>query len=86
MTINELKAILQKEKVDAGDYDILAKRYLKNYDGFIIDKADSGAFRLYYVERAQYDLLLETASEDEICAAFLRTMSESYPILLKYSS
>ena len=48
MNISRLKAILEKEKIDPIDYDILGKGYVGGYDGFIINKADNGDFRLYY--------------------------------------
>ena len=47
MNISRLKAILEKEKIDPIDYDILGKGYVGGYDGFIINKADNGDFRLY---------------------------------------
>ena len=51
MNIKELKGILDKEEVWEGAYDILDKNFVPSYDGFIINKADNGDFRLYYVER-----------------------------------
>ena len=84
MNISRLKAILEKEKIDPIDYDILGKGYVSGYDGFIINKADNGDFRLYYVERGQRDLLLQTDSEEQVCIEFLRVMGRDDKNLLKY--
>ena len=84
MNISRLKAILEKEKIDPIDYDILDKGYVGGYDGFIINKADNGDFRLYYMERGQRDLLLQTDSEEQVCIEFLRVMGRDDKNLLKY--
>lgn len=84
MNISRLKAILEKEKIDPIDYDILGKGYVSGYDGFIINKADNGDFRLYYMERGQRDLLLQTDSEEQVCIEFLRVMGRDDKNLLKY--
>ena len=84
MNISRLKAILEKEKIDPIDYDILGKGYVCGYDGFIINKADNGDFRLYYMERGQRDLLLQTDSEEQVCIEFLRVMGRDDKNLLKY--
>ena len=84
MNISRLKAILEKEKIDPIDYDILGKGYAGGYDGFIINKADNGDFRLYYMERGQRDLLLQTDSEEQVCIEFLRVMGRDDKNLLKY--
>ena len=84
MNISRLKAILEKEKIDPIDYDILGKGYVGGYDGFIINKADNGDFRLYYMERGQRDLLLQTDSEEQVCIEFLRVMGRGDKNLLKY--
>lgn len=51
MNISELRAILEKEKINPHEYDILDKNFITSWDGFIINKVDNGDFRLYYVER-----------------------------------
>ena len=84
MNISRLKAILEKEKIDPIDYDILGKGYVGGYDGFIINKVDNGDFRLYYMERGQRDLLLQTDSEEQVCIEFLRVMGRDDKNLLKY--
>ena len=84
MNISRLKAILGKEKSDPIDYDILGKGYVGGYDGFIINKAANGDFRLYYMERGQRDLLLQTDSEEQVCIEFLRVMGRDDKNLLKY--
>lgn len=84
MNISRLKAILEKEKIDPIDYDILDKGYVGGYDGFIINKAANGDFRLYYMERGQRDLLLQTDSEEQVCIEFLRVMGRDDKNLLKY--
>ena len=84
MNISRLKAILEKEKIDPIDYDILGKGYVSGYDGFIINKAANGDFRLYYMERGQRDLLLQTDSEEQVCIEFLRVMGRDDKNLLKY--
>lgn len=84
MNIKKLKEILKKEKIDPIDYDILGKGYVGGYDGFIINKADNGDFRLYYMERGQRDLLLQTDSEEQVCIEFLRVMGRDDKNLLKY--
>lgn len=84
MNISRLKAILEKEKIDPIDYDILGKGYVGGYDGFIISKADNGDFRLYYMERGQRDVLLQTDSEEQVCIEFLRVMGRDDKNLLKY--
>lgn len=84
MNLSELKAILEKEKINPINYDILQDDYLRGYDGFIINKADNGDFRLYYMERGQRDLLLQTSSEDQVCRALLREMGRSHKDLIKY--
>lgn len=84
MNISRLKAILGKEKNDPIDYDILGKGYVGGYDGFIINKAANGDFRLYYMERGQRDLLLQTDSEEQVCIEFLRVMGRDDKNLLKY--
>ena len=84
MNISKLKTILEKEKIDPIDYDILGKGYVGGYDGFIINKADNGDFRLYYMERGQRDLLLQTDSEEQVCIEFLRVMGRDDKNLLKY--
>ena len=84
MNIKELKGILDKEEVWEGAYDILDKNFVPSYDGFIINKADNGDFRLYYVERGQRDLLLQTDSEEQVCIEFLRVMGRGDKNLLKY--
>lgn len=84
MNISKLREILEKEKIDPIAYDILGKNFLTGYDGFIINKADNGDFRLYYVERGQRDLLLQTDSEEQVCIALLREMGRGLKTLLKY--
>ena len=84
MNISRLKAILEKEKIDPIDYDILGKGYVSGYDGFIINKAANGDFRLYYMERGQRDLLLQTDSEEQVCIEFLHVMGRDDKNLLKY--
>lgn len=84
MNIKKLKEILKKEKIWEGSYDILQDDYLTGYDGFIINKADNGDFRLYYMERGQRDLLLQTDSEERVCIEFLREMGRGDKCLLKY--
>ena len=66
------------------DYAILGKGYVGGYDGFIINKAANGDFRLYYMERGQRDLLLQTDSEEQVCIEFLRVMGRDDKNLLKY--
>ena len=65
-------------------YDILDKNFITSWDGFIINKVDNGDFRLYYVERGQRDLLLQTDSEEQVCIEFLRVMGRDDKNLLKY--
>nr|DAL20790.1 MAG TPA_asm: immunity protein [Caudoviricetes sp.] len=84
MNIKKLKEILKKEKIWEGSYDILQDDYLTGYDGFIINKAANGDFRLYYMERGQRDLLLQTDSEEQVCIEFLRVMGRDDKNLLKY--
>ena len=84
MNIKELKGILDKEEVWEGAYDILDKNFITSWDGFIINKADNGDFRLYYVERGQRDLLLQTDSEEQVCIEFLHVMGRDDKNLLKY--
>ena len=84
MNISKLREILEKEKIDPIAYDILGKNFLTGYDGFIINKADNGDFRLYYVERGQRDLLLQTDSEEQVCSALVREMGRGCKTLLKY--
>ena len=79
-----MKEILEKENVWEGSYDILEDDYLTGYDGFIINKADNGDFRLYYMERGQRELLFRTDSEKQICIAFLRAKRRGNKNLLKY--
>ena len=84
MNISELRAILEKEKINPHEYDILDKNFITSWDGFIINKVDNGDFRLYYVERGQRDLLLQTDSEEQVCIEFLRVMGRDDKYLLKY--
>ena len=84
MNISELRAILEKEKINPQEYDILDKNFITSWDGFIINKVDNGDFRLYYVERGQRDLLLQTDSEEQVCIEFLRVMGRDDKNLLKY--
>ena len=84
MNISELRAILEKEKINPHEYDILDKNFVPSWDGFIINKVDNGDFRLYYVERGQRDLLLQTDSEEQVCIEFLRVMGRDDKNLLKY--
>lgn len=84
MNISALKVILEKEKINPHEYDILDKNFITSYDGFIINKSAEGAFRMYYVERGQRDLLLQTDSEEQVCIALLREMGRADKNLLKY--
>ena len=84
MNISALKVILEKEKINPHEYDILDKNFITSYDGFIINKSAEGAFRMYYVERGQRDLLLQTDSEEQVCIALLREMGRADKCLFKY--
>ena len=70
MNIKKLKEILKKEKIWEGSYDILQDDYLTGYDGFIINKAANGDFRLYYMERGQRDLLLQQIQKNRSALNF----------------
>lgn len=84
MRVKELKAILEKEKINPVDYDILNKGYVSGFDGYIVENSYKG-YKLYYMERGEKSLMGDYESEHEICVAFLKALAPNGdPQLAKY--
>lgn len=84
MKIKELQAILQKENVYEKSYSLLKEPFILAPEGYIVEKGADDTFYLFFSERDELELEAVTKDEDEICNAFLKAMSPSYPTLKKY--
>lgn len=84
MTIDELKKILVKEKVNPFHYSVTDSTFIKATEGFLIRMAMNESWQLIFEERGEQQVEGEFDNEHDVCLAFLKEMAYDYKQLKKY--